>query len=148
MKEGQEAIYFLAGNGTFDTTLAAGFPNQGNFGNGFLRLSTTGGLAVADYFATHDTVSLSGADADLGSGGALVLPDLVDVNGATRHLAVGAGKDSKIYVVDRDSMGKFNPNTNNIYQEVDGAIGGLIFALLYNAITHVRTRVEGSHQQA
>ena len=26
-----------------------------------------------------------------------------------RHLGVGAGKDSTIYVFDRDNMGKFNP---------------------------------------
>jgi hypothetical protein len=38
-------------------------------------------------------------------------------------LAVGAGKDGNIYVVDRDNMGKFNPNSNNIYQQLSSAIG-------------------------
>jgi hypothetical protein len=39
---------------------------------------------------------------------------------------VGAGKDQTIYVVDRDSMGKFNPlNDNAIYQQIGGAIGGV-----------------------
>ena len=34
-------IYFLASNGTFDTTLdTSGFPNRGNFGNAFMKLST------------------------------------------------------------------------------------------------------------
>src|SRR5262249_55411042 len=101
-------IYLLDGNGTFDTTLdGTGFPNSRNFGNAFLKVSTSGTLAVADYFATFDTVSQSNADRDLGSGGTLVLPDLVDGTGATRHLAVGAGKDAHIYVVNRDAMGKF-----------------------------------------
>ena len=36
------------------------------------------------------------------------LPDLVDAGGHDRHLAVGAGKDAHIYVVDRDAMGKWN----------------------------------------
>jgi hypothetical protein len=51
-------IYFLAANGTFDTTLTAGFPNQGDYGNAFLKLFTTGpSLAVADYFNMSNTVS-------------------------------------------------------------------------------------------
>ena len=53
--------------------------------------------------------SENGTDTDLGSGGALVLPDLTDGSGNTQHLAVGAGKDSNLYVVNRDNMGKFNP---------------------------------------
>jgi hypothetical protein len=119
-------IYLLDGNGTFDTTLnGSGFPVNGNFGNAFLKISTTGALAVADYFATFDTVSKSNADSDLGSGGTLLLPDMLDSGGVTRRLAIGAGKDGHIYVVNRDSMGKFNPSANLIYQDITGAIGGV-----------------------
>lgn len=123
-------IYFLDANGTFDTTLnAAGMPVNGDFGNAFVELSTAGGgLTVADYFAVHNTVTESGNDEDLGSGGALVLPDLTDASGQTHHLAVGAGKDGNIYIVNRDSMGKFNPNTDSaIYQEItaNGLSGGV-----------------------
>jgi outer membrane protein assembly factor BamB len=122
-------IYLLDGNGTFDTNLdGAGFPVQRNFGNGFLKLSPAPGLAVADYFATFDTVNQSGSDGDLGSGGAMVLPDLLDAEGQVRHLAIGAGKDQKIYVVDRDQMGKWNPSTNAIHQELDGQLGGSVFS--------------------
>jgi len=54
-----------------------------------------------------------------------VLPDLTDNNGVVHHLAVGAGKDTNIYVVNRDNMGKWNPNNNNqIYQELQGALPG------------------------
>jgi hypothetical protein len=124
-------IYFLAANGTFDTTLnAQGFPSQGDYGNAFMKLSTTNGtLAVADYFNMSNTVAESNADEDLGSGGALVLPDMADSHGLTRHLAVGAGKDQKIYLVDRDNMGKFHPNTDNIYQELLSALGGPEFGM-------------------
>jgi hypothetical protein len=121
-------IYFLDANGTFDPTLDAnGFPANRDFGNGFLKISTAGGtLAVADYFEPDNTVAESNADQDLGSGGALVLPDLTDTAGTVHHLAVGAGKDSKIYVVNRDAMGKFNAANNGLlYQEVDGAIAGV-----------------------
>ena len=121
-------IYFLDANGTFDTALNAnGFPTNGDFGNGFLKVSTAGGsLAVTDYFEPYNTVAESAGDLDLGSGGALVLPDLHDAMGAIHHLAVGAGKDQNIYVVDRDSMGKFNPQNNNaLYQQIGGAVNGV-----------------------
>src|SRR6185369_12768143 len=117
-------------NGTFDTTLAAGFPNGGDYGNAFLKLSTTNNLlAVADYFTMFDTISESGADQDLGSGGALILPDMTDSTGTTRHLAVGAGKDHHIYLVDRDNMGKFNPSANDNYQDLPTALPGGEFAM-------------------
>jgi hypothetical protein len=123
-------IYFLEGNGTFETNLnSQGFPANSDYGNCFVKLSTSNGLALGDYFTMHNTVSESNADADLGSGGALVLPDLVDAGGTTRHIAVGAGKDSIIYVVDRDSMGKFNPSTDQIYQEISGQLGGGVFSM-------------------
>jgi hypothetical protein len=126
----QGNLYLLDGNGTFDTTLTgAGFPSQGNFGNAFLKVATSSGLAVADYFATFDTVAATNADRDLGSGGTLVLPDLVDGAGQTRHLAVGAGKDGHIYVVDRDAMGKWNASSNQSYQDISGALGGSVFSM-------------------
>ena len=123
-------VYFLDANGTFDTNLnASGFPSNGDFGNAFIKLSTAGTLGVADYFATFDTVQKSAADQDLGSGGAVVLPDLTDAGGNTRHLAVGGGKDGNIYVVDRDSMGKFSPTANNNYQELQGALPGGVWSM-------------------
>lgn len=123
-------IYLLDANGTFETTLnSSGFPSQGDFGNAFLKFSTSAGLKVADYFATFDTVQKSNVDVDLGSGGALVLPDLVDGSGQTWHLAVGAGKDGNLYVVNRDNMGKFNSAANNIYQELNGALPGGVWAM-------------------
>jgi hypothetical protein len=124
-------IYFLDANGTFDTTLnSSGFPAQGDFGNAFLKLTTGGGLKVADYFTMHNTVAESDSDEDLGSGGVVVLPDLQDSTGAVHHLAVGAGKDSNIYVVNRDNMGKFNAASDSaVYQEIGGAISGGVWAM-------------------
>ena len=123
-------IYFLVGNGTFDTTLnAQEFPINGNCGNCFVKLSTAGGLALADYFTMHNTVNESNADQDLGSGGAIALPDVKDAGGITKHLAVGAGKDAIIYVTDRDNMGKFKASTDQIYQEISGQLGGGVFSM-------------------
>jgi len=124
-------IFLLDANGTFDATLnAQGFPSQGDFGNAFLKIATTNKqLTVADYFEMLNQSAENSIDADLGSGGALVLPDLTDSSGQTRHLAVGAGKDSNIYVVDRDSMGKFNPGANNVYQEIQSIFPNGVFSM-------------------
>ena len=124
-------IYFLDANGDFDTTLnSGGFPSDGDYGNAFMKLSTSGNqLAVADYFETDNEASENGSDTDLGSGGMIVLPDFSSGSGTTMHLAVGAGKDSNLYLVNRDSMGKFTSNNTGIYQEFAGALPGGVFAM-------------------
>jgi outer membrane protein assembly factor BamB len=129
-------IYFLDANGTFETTLDSnGFPIKGDYGNGFVKLSTQKNkLQVADYFNMWNTVQElqppSAKDKDLGSGGALVLPDMKDANNQIWHLAMGSGKDTNIYIVNRDNMGKFNPNNDDaLYQEIDGALPGGVFGM-------------------
>lgn len=125
-------IYFLDANGTFDTTLnSSGFPVNGDYGNAFVKVSTTGNIMqVADYFNMHNTVNESNSDEDLGSGGDIVLPDIMDNAGKTWHLAVGAGKDKIIYLVNRDSMGKFNPSADAIYQEItSNGLNGTVFSM-------------------
>jgi len=128
-------VYLLTANGDFDTTLTNGFPSLGDYGNSFVKIAPGGGtLTVADYFTMYNEVSESNGDVDLGSGGIMLLPDVVDSGGTTRHLAVGAGKDSNLYVVNRDSMGKYNPginnqmNNNQIWQELPGALPGGIWS--------------------
>jgi len=123
-------IYFLDANGTFDATLnGSGFPSNGDYGNAFMKLSTSSGLAVADYFEMDNQAVENGSDTDLGSGGTLVLPDLGDAAGHTMHLAVGAGKDTNLYVVNRDGMGKFTANNVVIYQELAGQLPGGVWAM-------------------
>lgn len=120
-------IYVTIGNGSFNQNSSNfdvnGFPIDGDYGNAFLKLSAGGTppLKVADYFNMHDTVSESSNDWDLSSGGAVVLLDMTDNTNKTWQLAVAAGKDARIYVVDRTNMGKFNSSTDNIHQEVTTA---------------------------
>jgi hypothetical protein len=124
-------IYLLNGNGTFDSSLDAhGFPSQLDFGNSFIKLEGRPGyLGVYDYFTMHNTAAETNGDEDLGSGGLLLLPDLKDASGQVRRLAIGAGKDQVIYVVNRDAIGHFNPsNDNAVYQLIPNSLGGAEFA--------------------
>jgi hypothetical protein len=124
-------IYLLNGNGTFDSSLDEhGFPTELDFGNSFLKLEGRANyLGVYDYFTMHNTAAETNGDEDLGSGGVLLLPEMKDASGQVRRLAVGAGKDQVVYVVNRDALGKFNPNNDNaIYQLIPNSLGGAEFA--------------------
>jgi hypothetical protein len=128
--DGAGNIYVPTGNGTFDTTLTGGgFPSKSNYGNAYVKMSASGGnLAVADYFTMTNTVSESGADTDLGSGGGMLLPPLMDAGGHARDLAVVAGKDMNIYVMDRANLGKFHPSSNEIFQQLTGVLAGGVYS--------------------
>jgi len=75
----------------------------------------------------HD-VSESAGDVDLGSGAPMLLPDLRGAGGSVRHLAVGAGKDGHLYVVDCDNLGKFSTSGNAIWQDLASALPGGIYS--------------------
>jgi outer membrane protein assembly factor BamB len=127
--DGNGNIILLDANGVFDSTLnSSGFPIDGDYGNAFLHVTTSGGLGVADYFEMHNESQENGSDTDLGSGGTLLVSQK-DSTGKIWQLAVGAGKDSNLYVVDRTNMGKFNSSTNNIYQELAGALPGGVWSM-------------------
>ena len=137
-------FYFETGNGTFDGFSnggvtagldAQGFPVNGNYGDCFVKVALDAtttqanqnkngwGLKVVDYFSPFNNQTLNNADTDLGSGGPIVLPDSVG-SVAHPHLLIGSGKEGKIYLIDRDSMGKFNANTDNVIQTQAGALTG------------------------
>ncbi|MGC1296503.1 MAG: RICIN domain-containing protein, partial [Alloacidobacterium sp.] len=125
--DAQGYIYIALANGTFDTTLTAtGFPSLDDYGNAIVKVSTANGkLSVTDYWTMDNTVSESAVDTDLGSGGAMLLPNQTDSSGKTRQLVVAAGKDTNLYVADSANMGQFNASFNStIYQALAGALPG------------------------
>jgi hypothetical protein len=126
-------IYFLDANGTMDPSFDAnGFPAKQDYGNAMMKLSTAGGrLTVADFFEPYNSIAESNADIDMGSGGAMLLPDQTDANGNVRHLIVGAGKDRNIFVGDRENLGKFNEKTadnSNLYQDIPNALANGVWS--------------------
>jgi uncharacterized protein YjdB len=105
-------VYFPTGNAFGGNT--PGISND--YGDTFVKLGPNATLTVADYFAPMNAIADDNADADMGSAAALLLPDLADSGGTTRHLAVVAGKDGMMFVVDRDNMGQYSAIANNVYQ--------------------------------
>jgi hypothetical protein len=98
-------LYFLTGNGTFD----ANNPGGSNYGDSTMKLSTSSGLTVADWFTPADQSTLDGGDQDHGSGGAAILVDQ-PVGSPVQHLVIGGGKEGNLFLLNRDLMGHYGAN--------------------------------------
>jgi hypothetical protein len=66
---------------------------------------------VLDLFTPDNQPDLDKHDGDFGSGGVMLLPDQP---GSLPHLAVAAGKDGNMYLMDEDSLGGHSATTNNV----------------------------------
>ena len=94
-------VFAVTGNGLFDV-------NRGgtSYGNSFLRFGTNGGLTVADYFTPCNQEMLQAQGLGVGSSAPVLLPDSAG-SSSQPHLLVGASAGGSLYVVNRDSMGKY-----------------------------------------
>jgi len=95
-------LYVSTGNGTMDHDSLV-TPNT-DLGDSVLKITTTSGLSLSDWFSPFNQTDLDMQDADLGAGGVLLLPDQ---SGAVPHLLVTGGKEGRLYLINRDSMGQF-----------------------------------------
>ena len=119
-------IYAVSANGTFDLNLGGS-----DLGESVIKLSTAKSLSVADYFTPYNADELSEKDIDLGSSGALLLPDEAG-SSAHPHLLVSGSKSGSVYLLDRDNLGHFQPEGNDqIVQSLVGAVGPLFGIPVY-----------------
>jgi hypothetical protein len=103
-------IYVATANGDFD--LNSGGPDTGS---SILKLGLqSGALVIEDYFTPFNQADLTAKDLDLGSGGPILPP--TQSGAAAPSLVIVGGKDGKLYVVNRNNMGKFNAASNNDVQ--------------------------------
>lgn len=110
-------VYVPTGNGTFDAATGGR-----DYGDTELKLTLEGAqLQIRDYFTPHDQARISEQDSDLGSSGPLLLPDQP---GPHAHLLLQPGKNSVIYVIDRDQMGQFHSEGDAVVQRIEIAGGG------------------------
>lgn len=106
-------IYVVTANGTFDAA--------SDFGESYLKLSS--GLSVADSFTPFNFAELDEEDLDTGSSGLVLLGDEAG-SPAHPHLAAGAGKEGRVYLLDRDHLGQWQAGSDSqIPQSIPSAIG-------------------------
>lgn len=96
------SLFVVSANGEFDQME---FPPD--VADSVIRLLPDNGLTLSDYFTPFNQALLQDLDLDLGSSGALLLPPEV---GSEKHpnLLVTAGKEGRIYLLDRDRLGEYN----------------------------------------
>jgi hypothetical protein len=99
-------LYFVTGNGTFDANSGGS-----NFGDSVMKLSTSKGLSVADWFTPHNQQNLDSSGQE---GGAAILVDQPSAPNA--RLLISAGKEGVISVLSRDSLGHFNSTSDQVLQ--------------------------------
>jgi len=118
-------LYLATGNGTFDVTGVLGPA----YGDSIVKLAPSN-LSVTDYFTPFNQADLEASDLDLGSGGVLLLPDSVG-SAAHPQLMVEAGKEGKIYLMDRNDLGKYQragSGTDDVVQVIPNALNGFVMA--------------------
>jgi hypothetical protein len=69
-----------------------------------LKVGSDGNLSASDFFSPANNAKLNTDDADLGSGGPMAIPDGYGT-AAHPHLMVQVGKDGRVFLLDRDSLG-------------------------------------------
>ncbi len=114
-------LYVPTGNGTFDATSGGR-----DYGDSVLKLDGSS-LAIRDYFTPFNQADILAGDADVGSSGPTLLPDQP---GPHRHLLLQPTKDSTIYVIDRDNMGKFHRDRDDLVQIIHlsgAALGAMAY---------------------
>jgi hypothetical protein len=106
-------LYLLSG--VDELSPGVGDPVNTGYNDSFLRLDPTA-LSVLDYFTPDNNATLANNDADLGSGGNILVPG----SSTYPDITVGGGKDGNFFVVNRDNMGGYNPDPpeNKVIQEV------------------------------
>ncbi len=103
-------LYAAVGNGTVGLN---GDPtNLINRGESALKLVPSGNtLQVVSYFTPFDYDTLEARDWDYGAMGALLIPN-------SNYFLTGA-KNGVLYLLDKDNMGGYSINSNNVQQSVD-----------------------------
>ena len=92
-------IYVVSANADFDGNVSAS-----RYDESVLKLSPAPQLSIEDLFTPFNQSHLDYYDLDLGSSGALLLPDEAG-NAAHPHLLFTSGKEGRLYLLDQGHLG-------------------------------------------
>ncbi len=98
-------VLFVTGNSQYQT-----YNGVTNIQESVVKVSPTLS-GVLDLFTPSDQDSLDLDDWEIGAGGVMVLPDQP---GATPHLAVAAGKDGDMFLMNEDHLGGHSTSGNDV----------------------------------
>jgi hypothetical protein len=92
---GDGSVYFVTGDGTYNVNTA----NALELGNSVVRIKLVSGkIQVLDWYSPQNRDDLKRFDTDLGSAGAVPVPN--------SHLLLAGGKEGRLYLIDRNDMGR------------------------------------------
>ncbi len=95
-------IYFVTGNSDYSGTT---YDGSTNIQESVVKLAPDLSK-VLDIFTPSNQGNLDQGDTDFGSGGAMLVPAQ---EGSTPHLVAAAGKDGRMFILDRNSLGGYTP---------------------------------------
>jgi hypothetical protein len=102
-------IYLASGNGSNDGL--ENNPNPQNSGESILKLTPAGNqLTISSYFTPYNFQYLDSNDLDMGVIQVMLIPQT--------HLLVSGDKNGELFLVNRDTMGSFNPSSNQVIQRI------------------------------
>jgi hypothetical protein len=122
MSDGTGRIFFASGNG-ISPAPGAGKTPPGQLAESVVRLglNAAGTLSAKDFFSPSNAPSLDAADTDWGAGGPAGLP----LGTATYpNVLAQAGKDGRIFLLNRNNLGGRNGASNNGALSVTQAFNG------------------------
>ena len=108
-----------------------------------LKITTSGGLTVADSFTPFNQADLDQFDIDFGSGGVMLLPTQ---SGPDPDEAISGGKDGNLYLANADNLGGYNATANDNLQTIAvGQSGAGIYSTpaYYNGSVYVNAQLRG-----
>ena len=122
-------IYFVTGNSDRGVNVYDGVTD---IQESVVKLAPN--LAPSGIFTPADEFFLDQHDKDFGSGGVLLLPPQA---GSIPNLAVAAGKEGNMFLLNQDALGGFNSTNSGVVGEV--AIGGCFCGQSYfsDGVPHV-----------
>jgi hypothetical protein len=125
MSDGSGRIFVATGNG-ISPPVGPGKNPPSELGDAVVRLAVAanGTLSAGDFFSPSDAPTLDAFDEDFGSGGPVGLPF---GTASYPDLLVQAGKDGRIFLMNRDNLGgrSQGPGSSDADVSVTGPFGGV-----------------------